>query len=903
MWGAPLGLDRGDWSLVPPPRTSSLLTLTLLGLACLGPLHAAEEPLGQRGRFELTLGEEGESLSGKGSLELRNLSPNHVQRLPLVLYPARFRTLDPEIDDVVFDRFYTRWFQAGDMRLSKLESGGVALEAKEVEGFPAGSALWVRLPRPLAPGAWLRLELEFSLKVPERLGTFGREGGRLVLEAGFLPYLPRGDHSGPPARAELKLALAPTSHPDLQSWSGLLGGARVEAKAGAELSWAGRSPALALGPAESWSEGPPDTPRVEVLAPEDEDADRRKRLVRLAGEAALALESVTGEAPQGRVTFVRAPLRDRFLSTADQVVFYSDRLFRVFPLLERFHALEVGRAVILSLVRQRLAERDLGPDRDWICEGIAWWVARRWAEGKSGIKGVNVRAGLKFLDFIPAFDRLLRAPRFPGSDLFYGRFYEPWDSVPDDFARALSRRARGRVPLEKLRDKLGEVALEAWVKAALKPTGAHPRASAATLAGEELDAFFQLWLSGDGRRAPRADLELEELETLREHPDGTRDVKLRITRVGDPRIGRVGEPVEVRGVDAEDRETRVRWDGRGDMGEVVLRHGGGWFSPIELDPDGRINQSIAGPDQIPLAPFKLLVNRVRLRPDLNGGNRNEGALGVTLIPGYDYSHRVAIDAFYEEDERGVNLGYGRGFGWAIDQRRFGLGVGFDATLAELEQGVLSSSAGLVESEGTLLSYGAGVSIDTRRFRLDPSTGLAIGGHYEFADRHFGTDFRFHKFDLDLTLIFTPWRGTTFGAEILVGQIVGNDIPTQRLFDAGGENTVRGIRTSRFVDRALIAVRGEIRQTLWTDLDLNFLYLFYLRRFQAVLFLDSGDVGRDLDAVFRARTDWKWGTGAGIRIWGDSFGVTRFVLRFDVGFRIDDTNDLGPQYYLGVGQSF
>lgn len=888
--------------LLSPLRLASALVLVVLLSA--SPLWGAEEPLGQRGRVELSLGKEGEGLSGRGSLELRNLASYQVQRLPLVLYPARFRSQDPEIDAVVFDRFYARWFSAGDLRLDSLTSGGEALKTRPAPEakLPEGCALWVQLPRPLDPGAWVSLELSFTLTVPKRLGTFGRDSGRMILEGGFLPYLPRSDHRSSPARSELELVLKPVVAGEIATWTGLLGGARVKAKAGATVSWSGQSPALALGPEAKWSEGEARI-SVEVLAPDGEDEDRRQRLVRLGGEVALAVEVVLGEAPSGSLTFVRAPLRDRFLSVGDRVVLYSDRLFRVFPLLERFHELEVGRAAIQSLVRQRLARRDLGPDRDWVCEAIAWWIARRWARGKTGLKGTNVRAGLRFLDFIPAIDRLLRAPRFPGSDLFYGRFYEPWDSVPDGFARALSRRARGRVVLEKLRDKLGEEALEAWIRAALQPEGTYPRLHAGTLAGEDLSAFFKLWLSGDGRRAPSEDLSIEELETVREHPDGSRDLRLRITRVGDPRIGRVGEPVHVGGVDAEGGETRVRWEGRGDLGEVVLRHDGGWFSPIELDPEGRINQSIAGPDRIPLAPFKLLVNRIRLRPDLNGGSRNEGAIGVTIVPGYDYSHRIALDAFYEEDERGVHVGYGRGFGWAIDQRRFGIGVGVDTTLTEVDEGVLSSAANLVESQGTLLSYGVGVSLDTRRFKLDPSTGLALGGHYEFADRHFGTDFRFHKFDVDLRLIYSPFRGTTLGAEVLVGQVVGTDIPTQRLFDAGGEGTVRGVRTSRFIDRALIAVRGEIRQTLLTDLDLNFLYLFYVRRFQAVAFLDSGDVGRDLDAVFRARTDWKWGTGAGIRVWGDTLGVTRFVLRFDVGFRIDDTKDLEPQYYLGVGQNF
>lgn len=890
------------------PRLAPVLALLLLCCA-LTHVSASEEPLGQRGRLELTLDPTGRKLAIEGTLELRNLTPNHVQRLPLVLYPARFRTQDPEIDDIVFDRFYSRWFSPGDLRLTSLTSSGTPLVTSPAlaAGLPEGCALWIQLPRPLAPGAWISLELSALLQIPRRLGTFGYQDGRLVLEGGFLPYLPDGDHRAPPAHAQLKLKLTPVKSGEAARWKGLLAGARVSAQQGATVHWTGQSPTLALGPDLVWVQEKPrgdDTPPVLVLAPEGEDEDRIQTIARVVRSAASAWHlEAGGVAPVGSLIFAMAPLRDRFLQPADQIVLYSDRLFRVFPALKRFHELEVGRAAILSLTRQRLATRELGPDRDWICEAIAWWIARNWARNRTGLDGKKIRSGLQFFDFIPAIDRLLRAPRFPGSDLFYGRFYEPWDSVPDAFARALSRRARGRVVLEKLRDKLGPEPLEAWIQSALQPTGISPRAHAAALAGEGLDGFFALWLSGGGRRAPLQDLTIEELETLREHDDGTRDVKLRLQRKGDARIGAVGEPVDVAGVDADGKETRVRWEGRGDMGEVVLRHGGGWFSPIVLDPDGRINQTIAGPDRIPLAPVKLLLNRIRFRPDINGGGRTEAAIGFTMIPGYDYSHRIAVDAFYERDEKGVHVGYSYGLGWAIDQRRFGLGLGVDTTVTELDEGVLKASTGLVESKGTLVSYGAGLSIDTRRFRLDPSTGAALGFHYELSDRHFGTDFRFHKFDADLTLIYSPIRGTTFGAELLLGQVVGNDIPTQRLFDAGGEGAIRGVRTSRFVDRALLAVRGEIRQTLWTDLDLNLLYLFYLRRVQTVVFLDAGDVGKDLDAVFRARTDWKWGTGIGIRLWADTLGVSRFVFRFDVGFRIDETNDLGPQYYIGVGQSF
>ena len=36
---------------------------------------------------------------------------------------------------------------------------------------------------------------------------------------------------------------------------------------------------------------------------------------------------------------------------------------------------------------------------------------------------------------------------------------------------------------------------------------------------------------------------------------------------------------------------------------------------------------------------------------------------------------------------------------------------------------------------------------------------------------------------------------------------------------------------------------------------------------------------------------------------DAFGVANMTLRFDVGFRLDDTDELGPEFYMGAGQSF
>ncbi|MGE0708971.1 MAG: BamA/TamA family outer membrane protein [Planctomycetota bacterium] len=904
-------------------RPSPSLSPSLLALALLAASSAAraDPPVTQEARLRLKLDVEQGRVRGEGTLTVRNTSQAPWPRVPLVLYPARFRELDPEITDLNFDRYYARWFSRGDARLRRLEDEqGHPLETRPAAGVPDGVGVWVELGAPLAPGATRTLSLAFEVQLPKRLGTFGRDRDRIVADGGLLPYVPEPlrvppppgkdpdwDLFASPARATFDLELeAGPDHPLLLADRTLL------PRGAGRARFAGFAPFFAAGDYALLVDLPGDaaTPSIRVVGAEGDD-ERARRVARVARQASDALRAHLPEgAPRGELLLVQAPLRDRFAEVADGAVLYSDRLFRVFPLLAPFHELELGRAVIQALVRQRLEELELGADRDWVCEGLAWLVARDWGSGRKGLKGHHIRKGMEVLSFIPVIDGLVRAPRFTGSDLFFGRFYEPQDAVPDAFPRALSRRARGRVVAEKLRDKLGDERLWELADGLLgrgpqatgEPGRERVEARIAKALGADPAPFLALWLSGGGLRAPRQDLKLDGIETLRELPDGGRELRIRLRREGDPRIGQVGDPVSVAAVSSSGAANVGRWDGKGDEGEVVLTHYGGWLRPLVVDPEERIDQTSRGDDVYPQVPVKLLLNRLNVRVDLNRGNRNEAAIGGTIIPWNDYSNQFTVDAFYQQDERGLTLGYGHGFGWSIDQRTYGLGLGGEFTAARLTQGVLRKQSLLQETKGDLISLGIGTSIDTRIFAADPSWGVAAGFHYEYGDRSLGGDFRFHRFDASLTLAWSPIRGTTLSMEMLAGDMLGNRQPTQRLFDAGGA-AVRGVKSSLFVDSALLAVHGELRQFLLTDLDVNLLWAFYVRKLQLVLFVDSGDTGDSIDDVFHARTKWKWGTGFGFRVWGDSFGLTRMIIRFDVGFRIDETNDLGPQYYLGVGQNF
>lgn len=912
-------------------RRPSVAAVALI--AALGVRVAADE--GVEYRWEAALDPDAATLDVEGVVRVRNDRPVPLLRVPLVLYGNRFRHIDPAITDITFDRYYVPFFDEGrlDLRGVRAPDGrALRVEPGPGEPLPYWTALTVEvvLPEPVPPGEWAEVHVTARLHVPSRLGPFGHRGRRFVLEGGWHPYVPAADARGlreprgPPAMARHDVRLRVLGGPaDEDDPEGALvdhaaadrGGRGVAVVtttttptivAGPEVALLARAPARGVAPeAAVWGEAG--------------DEARAARILRIAEQAAAFahdhVASARDRPVDAALTFVQAPLRDRFVHpTSGGVVLYSDRLFHVFAPLQTFHEMEVGRAAIEAIVRRALRDVDLGADREWVVEALAWWVARRWMdEARSGgLESGTITRGMRVLDFIPAIDSLLRAPRFVGSDLYYGRLWEPADAVPDELSRALTRRPRGRVVLEKLRDKLGDERLAALVAAAfgreppgapgpgLEPGGlaaAPLQARASALLGQDLTAFFDLWT----RTIPTQNLAIDDVEVVEDLPDGGERVRVKLRREGDVRPGEVGEPVVVETEGPDGEPIRATWDGFGMEGVVTTTRHGLIYAPIRLDPDERVAQGYRGDDISP-SYAKLLVNRFSVRIDLNRANRNEASIGFALHPFYDYSHAILVDGFYEQDERGGTIGYAYGFGMVLDERTFGTVVSGRVTAEDLTEGVLRD-VGFEESKGTLLSVGAGLSFDTRLFQANPTWGLGVDFSYEHSDKTFGTDFRFDLFAVEVEAVYSVVRGTQLAVEVVVGQVIGTDIPTQRLFDAGGEGSVRGVKASRFVGRSLVAIRGELRQMLIEDLDVPLLWLAWLRKLQVALFLDAGDVGDTIERVLEERDDWKWGTGIGVRAWLDVFGLQNTVLRFDVGFRIDETKELGPQYYFGLGQSF
>ena len=301
---------------------AALLTILLTTVAT---GQAQERP---NYRIDAELDAHLERIEGRATIEFTNVSPRPLRGLELHLYANAFANAN------------TTFVQQGGLRLRKvplsrygrielrtltLTNGGPSLLA----GARAGptehdhTQLHVPLPEPLAPGARLQLQTEFTVELPSLTARMGQTGGFAMIAQWFPklarlepdgrwsqhPYYGLGEFAADFADYELTLRV-PAGHtvaaPGERLEARTDGTRRVEryrlARA-LDLAWAvgrdlkatrGRSGAVAL----------------EVYAPAGQQWLARKQLALLA-ETLPRLSGMLGPYPQGRLVLVLPPPHGR----------------------------------------------------------------------------------------------------------------------------------------------------------------------------------------------------------------------------------------------------------------------------------------------------------------------------------------------------------------------------------------------------------------------------------------------------------------------------------------------------------------------------------------------------------------------------------------------------------------
>src|SRR5271156_1985660 len=90
-----------------------VLVLTLANHALAGEPDASYD-------LSLSIDPESGLVVGEGQIALVNSSAIPLERLPLILYPNRFATLERRVNDVNFERYYSYRFHGGGMKIARV---------------------------------------------------------------------------------------------------------------------------------------------------------------------------------------------------------------------------------------------------------------------------------------------------------------------------------------------------------------------------------------------------------------------------------------------------------------------------------------------------------------------------------------------------------------------------------------------------------------------------------------------------------------------------------------------------------------------------------------------------------------------------------------------------------------
>ncbi|MCO4744588.1 MAG: hypothetical protein KC912_07365 [Proteobacteria bacterium] len=392
-------------------------------------------------------------------------------------------------------------------------------------------------------------------------------------------------------------------------------------------------------------------------------ARRRVRKVLIRELDTLISEAVP-EAHRGQAVVVQAPLRRRLARSGPGQALVSDRAFRVFPGMRRFHRVGVAREVLPALVPLS------GPvEREWV--GASW--AEDYAEELSGTSASDLSRWARWL---PSIDFLLNSRTMP----FYGEILERRyveDDLRDDLGEMYAPHYPGPAVVQLLDDVGGEPSRRAAMEVLLSGAAL----SEAIPAGEPGADLLAGWAEA----VPRQDYQLHvdrSVAVLRDAPDDAPAEVVRIRVDGEEHLWLAGPGPDLWTLEANPR--RVTIDPGAHLKQLT-RVGDHWPPKFRLVGGGWID-NINLSDRWAVAALSATVRRSGdLRNSLTGTlatNQNDLArLRVAFahrfgrqLDGVRRSHRVAISVtsgfhhpWYREDT-GTHGNFGGGVSWGWSTR-------------------------------------------------------------------------------------------------------------------------------------------------------------------------------------------------------------------------------------------
>jgi len=877
-----------------------LVLAMLLGLA---PSVFATEPTEPAITYSIDVSLSLQAPQVEGNLEVRffNTSSRVLTDAVLFLFPNRFAFPDTGVND--FNRPFVypeEEFVPGRLEITEARAAGLptTVSPVDVANLDRGTAVRVAIP-PLEPGESQTLTLRFRTIVPYRFGTFGRFDRQLTLIGGWHPYLAALDPDGswhlhaPPPLARFSVRLMAGSELDV-----LLNGRDLSSESPERVVVTAHYLSLVAAPRLERREAASGSVRIiyyqrpQRLASRIAMGPSRTELMLQALERVVARRPGAVPEPPGDLVVVQAPLRLDLTAQGEGAVFVSDRALEVHGLLRAFHEVQLARAVFQELLRPVLTANEPSGDYWWVSEGISHLLADRYRmEVYPDTR--SVRDWIELFNVFAIVDRFESAPRIPFVDAFFERS-PTVDPLHERIATFNQERPPGHVVLGKIRDLVGPREFDALAEPCLSLPMPFRRCIAGAAAGRDIDDLLETWLGP----YPLINYRLDSVDLNRREGDRYRHELIVRRQSSRP----FTEPVTVRLRTLGGRDVDLKWLSSGNvarMAAVTERRA----TQAVIDPDRHLIEERRDDDAWPPSPQVVLDSA-----DVEVSSTEFGMAGLVVGRArYDYRKDLALAGLYTNRGFGFTVGARAHWGPPIDPTLFRHNVYFFYGLQFLDGSFRDDRRPEIRTDGRLGSLGLRYGY-TNVFAFDnPTNARNLSLFLDWYDRSLGSDFNYLDGGANLSLTHPLWGYRNLGALQVVNgftQPLGSDrVPNQGLYSLGGSRSIRGIGAEEELGRNIFLVRGELRRTVYPELDLNLMDWLVMRRLQVRLFVDSGRVDDSAGRIYDVG-GFAVGVGTGIAAAYDFMGFFPSMVYLEIATRVDKGSDAGDvQVLFGTRQAF
>lgn len=828
--------------------------------------------------------EEEHRLYGSEKISFTNDSDEPLSELYLFLYPNLYLERDPDIDQNLYKRAYPHDFNPGEQIITSIQD----LKGQNLPYFPElfkkRILMKIRLPTPIPPRHTFEFLVHFITVIPEKYGIFGHYRNLITLQGGWHPYLPsfsdgKWNFLLPPPVSRFQIRFTLNEYFDLLASAPL----EVEGQEGADVTYLLKADGLSyfsLSIGKKFAKKEKKIGAIELVyyfLPRDRAY--AKRAMKTARKAVSHFLEYAGPLPPTRLQLAESYLYQDLVSAGAKLLYMNNRLFKVFPLLKRFHEASVARGIFLLLWREKLPWEE-----PWLIEGLADLESERFIREQYGARP-NLEKWLNPVSFIPVIDEILYSKDLPFRQTYFKERVAP--ILNEDIQFFNHPRPEGTTIFSKLANLFGHETVKRAVenyKENIQAGKKVPfREVLYQISRRRVDWFFEQWLMS----SPALDFGIEKIDQV-SVKEGYRTT-LTIKKHGDG-----VEPLEILAIEKNGSRIPLLWEGdRKEHQEVLITPSP--ITVIELDPDKNSSDPNRLNNRDPRL-WKVLLNRYGASYNFNTGTLSYKA-GLLFQPVYDNKNRIGFDLSHKEEGNASRIEFSHIF---KNNHTLTLGFFYEGPQTPKDKppeepaGTLHVGYTLSYPDIPLFAYF--IQRLTGRY---PKFSISLGYDQRFTGGEYEN---LVTATLDLRRVFSFSNHHEIGTRFLIGQTFGTLFENSRFF-LGGDERMRGFTPLRFEGDNIGLISVEYRFPLLYDTDLNLAGTALTHTLQGALFADAGTV-TDSRNVFRL-TDYQKDIGTGLRWHLDFLGFYPALIRFDVALPVGPTVEAEkkPHYYLTAGVPF